>query len=333
MLRLGLLEQFEHIAPAANATVGRRCPAAPQAEQCLESRHRLLAAIVPKDELVEVRLQLGAAHAVIRADQPLLEIPDGTVGQRHHRPGTLAERRAQRLFERDVVEPGLLKTGEASQAVGVDRGAGGDVLLNKRRHGARFEIGDDTHSDAASRLPSLFDRHQNRHRPPALQLSTATEAGLRPADPGVVDLHFAVERLAGRVDHRPPQLMEHHPRGFVPSQTELSLQQKRRDPPLVGRHQIGGPEPLRQRDFGVVQNRPGRQGYLMPASRAFPPSLCHEGVGTWMSASRTAEPVGPPTDGQVLLTRFFRGELTLKLAQISWKRRARYAHTLLMVAS
>jgi hypothetical protein len=34
-----------------------------------------------------------------------------------------------------------------------------------------------------------------------------------------------------------------------------------------------------------------------------------------------------------LLTRVFRRELTLKLAQISWKRRARHAQTLLMVAS
>lgn len=137
MLRLGLLEQLEHIAPAANAMVGRRRPTASQAEQGLEGRHRLLAAIVPKDELVEIRLQLRAAHAVIGADQPLLKIPDGAVSERHHRPGTPAERRSQRLFEGDVVESRLLKIGEASQPVGVDGGAGSDVLLDQRGHGAR----------------------------------------------------------------------------------------------------------------------------------------------------------------------------------------------------
>jgi hypothetical protein len=109
MLRLGLLEQREHIAPAANAPVGRGCPAAPQAEQGLESGHRLLTAIVPKDELVEIRLQLRAAHAVIRADQPLLKIPDSAVRQRHNRPGARAEGRSQRLLEGDVVEPRFLR--------------------------------------------------------------------------------------------------------------------------------------------------------------------------------------------------------------------------------
>lgn len=333
MLRLGLLEQLEHIAPAANATVGRRRPTAPQAEQGLEGRHRLLAAIVPKDELVEIRLQLRAAHAVIRTDQPLLQIPDGAVCQRHDRPGPLAERRSQRLFERDVVEPRLLKTGEASEPVGVDRGAGGDVLLDQRRHGARFEIRDDAHPDTAGGVGSLFDGDQDRHCLTALELPAAAEAWLGTTDPGVVDFHFAMERLAGRIDHRAPQLVEHHPGGFVPPQTELPLQQQRRDTPLVGRHQIRGPEPLRQRDPRVVQNRPGRQRHLVPARRALPASLFHDGVGARVGASRASESVGPPTRGQVLLARFFGRELTLKLAQISGKRRARHAHTLLMVAS
>jgi len=105
MLRLGLLEQLEHIPSAANTTVGRGRAAASEAEQGLESRHRLRAAIMSKDELVEIRLQLPAAYAVVGADQPLLKIPDGAVCQRHDRPRTFAECRPQRLFEGDVVEP------------------------------------------------------------------------------------------------------------------------------------------------------------------------------------------------------------------------------------
>ena len=43
--------------------------------------HRLLPAIVPKHELVEIDLELRPAHSVVGADQPLLEVADGAVSQ------------------------------------------------------------------------------------------------------------------------------------------------------------------------------------------------------------------------------------------------------------
>ena len=49
------------------------------------TRHGLLSAIVPKDELVEVGLELRAAYPVMSADEPLLEVADGAIGERHHR--------------------------------------------------------------------------------------------------------------------------------------------------------------------------------------------------------------------------------------------------------
>ncbi len=333
MLRSGLLEQLEHIAPAADAAVGRRRTGGAQAEQGLEGRHGLLAAIVPKNELVQVRLPLRAAHAVIRADQPLLKISDRAVRQRHHRPGTFAKRRSQRLFEGDVIEPRFLKAGEAPQAVGVDRGARGDVLPDQGGHGGRFEIRDDTHPNATCGVPSSLDGDQDRNGPTALELSAAAESRLRTANPGVVDFHFPMERLAGRVDHRAPQFVEHHPRGLVASQPQLPLEHQRRDASRVGRHQVGGPKPQRQRGLRVVQNGPGRQGHLMPARRALPASVFQDGVGALVRTSRASELFGPPTGGQVLPTRLFGTELTLKLAHISRKRRARHAPTLLMGAS
>ena len=97
MLRSGLVEQREHIAPATNVPIGRRGLGCAQSEQRLEGRHGLPTAIVPKHELVEVGLQLGAADTVVGPDQPLLEIADCAVGQGHHRPSALAERRPLRL--------------------------------------------------------------------------------------------------------------------------------------------------------------------------------------------------------------------------------------------
>lgn len=196
-----------------------------------------------------------------------------------------------------------------------------------------LKFGDHPHSDAARAVAAPFDGHKDGHGSPALELATPEQPGLGAADPGVVDLHFPVERFAGRVHHRAPQLVKHHPRGLIPAQAQLPLQQQRRDPPLVGRHEIGGPEPLCQWHLRVVQNRPRRQRDLMPASRALPASLFEDRVGARVIASRASESVGPPTRGQVLLARLFGRELTLELAQISWKRRARHARTLLMAAS
>ena len=77
MLRLAI---FEHIAPASDAAVGRRRATCPEPQQRLERCHGLLASIVPKNKLVEVSLELRAAHAVIGADQPLLQIADRAIG-------------------------------------------------------------------------------------------------------------------------------------------------------------------------------------------------------------------------------------------------------------
>lgn len=91
MLRLAALSELEHIAPALNTTIGCRRAVRAQAEQGLKARHRLSAPIVPKHELIEVRLKLGTAHAVMRANQPVLKIPDRAVRERYDRGGTLAQ--------------------------------------------------------------------------------------------------------------------------------------------------------------------------------------------------------------------------------------------------
>jgi hypothetical protein len=63
----------------------------------MEGGHRLLPPIMSKNQLIEVDLELSAANAVIGTDQPLLEVADRAVGQRHRRLGTLAQIDSQRL--------------------------------------------------------------------------------------------------------------------------------------------------------------------------------------------------------------------------------------------
>ena len=56
-----------------------------ETEQGLKSGHRMLAPVMTKDEFIEINLKLFAAHAVVGADQPLLQVPDGPIGQWHYR--------------------------------------------------------------------------------------------------------------------------------------------------------------------------------------------------------------------------------------------------------
>ena len=133
MLWSRIIRGFQQIPPGSNATVRRGRPPRSQTEQRLEGGHRLLPPIVAKDELIEIDLELSAADAVIGADQPLLKVADCAVGQRHHRLGTLAQIDSQRLRARDVLVACFLQAREGLQTVGVDRGAGSDVLQDKGR--------------------------------------------------------------------------------------------------------------------------------------------------------------------------------------------------------
>jgi hypothetical protein len=63
---------------------------------------RRLAAIVPKDEFIEVYLELGLAHTVVRANEPLLEIAYGSIGKGNGGLRTFSQFRAQRLDASDV---------------------------------------------------------------------------------------------------------------------------------------------------------------------------------------------------------------------------------------
>ena len=112
MLRLGPRQ----IPGTSNPSVRGRRPCAPEAQQGLEGGHRLPAAIVSKHELVEIDLKLRLADAVIRPGQPLLQIPDGAIRQRHDRGGTPAKRAAGRLFSGDMPDAGRGQSVEALYA-------------------------------------------------------------------------------------------------------------------------------------------------------------------------------------------------------------------------
>ena len=86
-----------------DATGGCRCPSGAQAKERLEGGHGGPPPIVPKDELIEVDLELAAADTVVGTDQPLLQVADGAVGKRDDGFGALSQPELRRLRPRDVL--------------------------------------------------------------------------------------------------------------------------------------------------------------------------------------------------------------------------------------
>ena len=226
---------------------------------------------------------------------------------------------AQGLRPGDVAKPGRLKSGERLQAIGVDGRARGHVLFEKTGDGGRLEIRKNPHTDAPRPTAPLFDGRQDERGPPAFELATPTQPRLRPTNPGIVDFDRAMQRLAGGINHGTAQFVEYQPRRFIAAKPELALQPQRRNTPRVGRHQIRRPEPLGQRQLGVVEDGPRGQRNLMPATRTLPPPPIDEHIGGPSPTASTHKPVRPATRRQILLAGDFGGESALKLPEVFGK--------------
>jgi hypothetical protein len=235
-----------------------------EAEERLEGRHGLPSAIVPKDELVQIDLQLGAAHPMVGTDEPLLEIPDGTISEGHHGFRSLVQLGSQGLLARDMVKD-FVQTREGLKAIGEDRRTGSNILDEEVVDGGRLEVRKDGHADAPRGLPAPLHRDQDKCSSAPLELSAPAEASLDAADLGIVDLDLTPKRFARDIDHRSAELVKHHPGGFVAPKPKLALEEECRNTPLVGGHQVGCPEPKGQRGLGIVKHRPRGQRNLIAA--------------------------------------------------------------------
>src|SRR2546422_11174116 len=109
--------------------------------------------------------------------------------------------------------------------------------------------------------------------------------------------------LASRVHHRSPQFVKHHPRSLVTSKAKLALEEQRRDAPLVGGHQIRGPEPQDQRGLRIMKDGPRGQRDLVTAGGAFPASLANQRVAAPVPASRAHVTLRSAAPSQILLAR------------------------------
>ena len=92
------LAPMGHDVPSAtNPAIGRWRASGSEAQQRLKRRLWCPPPIVPKYELIEVDRKLCLADSMVRADQPLLQVPNGAVRQRHHRRGACPQGASERL--------------------------------------------------------------------------------------------------------------------------------------------------------------------------------------------------------------------------------------------
>jgi hypothetical protein len=329
MLGLAPHREVRQVAASANGTAGRRRVSGAESEQRLKRRHGLPTPVVPKDELIEIDLQVTAADPVIRPDQPLLQIANRSVNSRQHRTTTLA----YPLLAGDVAKTDLGQATERFETIGVDRRLSGDVAYGEIGEGAAAEVRNDFHSSTSRSLAPFFHRDRDKGGFPTLQLTTAAETRLGPANPGVVEFHLAVQRLPRRIHHGPAEFVEDQPGRFVPADPQLALEQQGRHPALIGRHQIGGPEPQRQRRSRPVENRSRGQRRLVAAVRTLPPAPIAQGEGPRVAAPWTAKTIRPPADFQVLPAGLIGRELPLERTETGRERRPRHCETLLIVVT
>src|SRR5215813_15391196 len=137
-----MIGSFCQIQSTSNTAVSRRPLLRSQAEQGLKSGHRLVAPIVAKNKLIEVNLELPAAHTVVGTDQPLLEVADSTVGQGYYRFGAPTQFGCLRLRPRDMPIPGFVQTRETLQSIGVEGRARSYMLLQKPTYRASRDASD-----------------------------------------------------------------------------------------------------------------------------------------------------------------------------------------------
>ncbi len=264
-----------------------------KAEEGLEGGHRRSAAVEAEGELIKVGLEVVVPDAVVGAAQPGLEVAKDAMDVRQELGGPFG--RALGTGAMAVAQLG--EGGIRLPAVRQDEGAGGDGAFHEAHQRARRGIRDHVEPHPAGRLPPNFHRADDQRL--VQELAAALETGLVTPQIGLIDLDLLLQRLPLGVDHGPTKLVQERP-GRLVADPELAPQLHRRQPGGMGGHQVGGPEPDRQRHPRPMQDRARRHRDLPATRLALPQPPVRQLEGCPRPAVRTAKPVGPSARGQVL---------------------------------
>src|SRR5712691_3383748 len=280
-----------------------------ETKQGLERGHRGTTAVEAEHKLVEVRRQMLALNAVVSASEPGLEIAEGLMDTREDDQGALRVT-APRLWAVPVAHADQRRV--ALPAIGEDDRPGLDVPLHEATQGGGRRVAHDLQPDPPRAAAADLD---GAHDQRALAELATTSKSFLVTDKGLIDFNFVPQRLSLGPAHGPAQLMEHRPGRFVAPDPQLTLQLKRREARRMSRHQVGGPEPLRQWDPGSMQDGSCRHRGVPPARLAPPQQTPRQFERFSLLAPRTTKSVRPSRLSQVCAARLLVDEAPLELAQ------------------
>ena len=252
MLRLSDSHLSLEVTGSADAA-GRGGPVGrSETEQGLKGGHGLSPAIVTKDELLQVDGKLGAADAVVGADQPLLKVADGAVGQRHDRWDASTQVTAQGL-RRGETRPRQVRRRTSDHPY--RRSSPVPRCVRNRVRVVALKLG----MTPMRTRPEPRPRRSTATSTSAFSWRLPRSPGCGP--PGVVDLDSPCS------GSRAALTMARRSLWSISHAVSLRLSPSWRCSPtaeIVRRHQIRRPEPLGQQ-FGVVEDGPRGQRDLVSA--------------------------------------------------------------------
>jgi len=249
-----------------------------QPENGLEGYMPIKAAVVAEDEFVEVGVDVLAAKAVICPKAPALQ-------EGEHSVDPLEGNVRRHVADDARIVPVLGDAGIGGVPVGDQRRARRDIGADESMNVRRMVAGNGCEPDSPRKGVEVFLPESlwflRLSGGPVDDLDSADDenlAGLERAVRivvgaewhfGLVHLDHAFQQIAIGIDHRAPQFLRQQPGRLVGTEAQLPHQLLRRHAVGVGRHQVGGPEPRRQRQLGSVQDRPRRHRSLPSAGDTF----------------------------------------------------------------
>src|SRR6266851_1010389 len=267
-----------------------------ESQQGLEGGHRDTPPVEAEGELIQVSLEVIVADTMVGPTEPSLEISKDPMNARQDLPGALG----WALRPRPMAIAHARQRRVGTPTIRQDDRPGLDALLHESRQRAHRGVGHDLEPNSAGGSATHFDRAHNQGL--LQELAAPLQTGLGTTQVGFVDFDLVLQCFPLRIHHGPAQLVQERP-GCLVADLELALQLHRRQSGCMSGHEVGGPEPHRQRQPRPMQDRARRQRGLPSARLALPEPPLRQLEDFSLPALPTAKAVRPSASGQVLPTR------------------------------
>lgn len=290
-----------------------------QAQSAVECGAAPEAAVEAERVFVQVGLHvLAGDRAVMCAEEPCLQVRDDSVDMWHVTSIVPAA-----LGYWLMIEAVLSERGVSSPAIGMDDGAMLDTVDDEGDQSLSRSVPDTLQSHATrshaivSTPPCLRADEFDRQNHQDLRLgATRRMSSLRTADVGLVDLHFATQRLAPRCNEGGTESVEQIEGGLITPNAHLPLKLQCGNAGRERADEIGGVEPGHEILLAALHQRRSRHTCLMSSRTLIEEAVLLAWPSVGAPASRAHETVGKAKSEQVLGARLLRTEAPREVDQI-----------------